>query len=111
MSPGNDINITGVWKQGITGKGVTVVILDDGLDYNSTDLADNFVSFLSIHQIKKEGILKYTCSMPKGLLISMITKICQHQSYGMILMVPGVPVKLQRLKTMHAGLVLHMNPK
>ncbi|CEG80867.1 Putative Proprotein convertase PC7 (Fragment) [Rhizopus microsporus] len=40
--PGNDINITGVWKQGITGKGVTVVILDDGLDYNSTDLADNF---------------------------------------------------------------------
>lgn len=42
MSPGNDINITGVWKQGITGKGVTVVILDDGLDYNSTDLADNF---------------------------------------------------------------------
>ncbi|KAG1055917.1 hypothetical protein G6F43_002155 [Rhizopus delemar] len=41
-NPGNDINVTGVWKQGITGKGVTVVILDDGLDFNSTDLADNF---------------------------------------------------------------------
>jgi kexin len=40
--------VTGVWKQGITGKGVTVVILDDGLDFNSTDLADNFVSFISI---------------------------------------------------------------
>lgn len=29
---------------GITGKGVNVVILDDGLDYKSKDLADNFVS-------------------------------------------------------------------
>lgn len=29
---------------GITGQGVTVVILDDGLDYNSKDLKDNFVS-------------------------------------------------------------------
>lgn len=29
---------------GIAGKGVNVVILDDGLDYKSEDLADNFVS-------------------------------------------------------------------
>ena len=28
---------------GIAGKGVNVVILDDGLDYKSRDLADNFV--------------------------------------------------------------------
>ncbi|KAG1415661.1 hypothetical protein G6F58_006378 [Rhizopus delemar] len=42
MNTGNDINVTGVWKQGISGKGVTVVIVDDGLDYNSTDLAANF---------------------------------------------------------------------
>ncbi|KAI8967014.1 peptidase S8/S53 domain-containing protein [Mycotypha africana] len=41
-NPGNDINVTGVWKQGITGKGVNVAILDDGLDYKSKDLADNF---------------------------------------------------------------------
>ncbi|KAI9487401.1 MAG: peptidase S8/S53 domain-containing protein [Benjaminiella poitrasii] len=39
---GNDINVTGVWKQGITGKGVNVAILDDGLDYKSKDLAANF---------------------------------------------------------------------
>lgn len=25
-----DMNIEGVWRQGITGKGVTVTILDDG---------------------------------------------------------------------------------
>ncbi|CAO3653385.1 unnamed protein product [Mucor hiemalis] len=42
INPGNDINVTGVWKQGITGKGVKIAILDDGLDYNSQDLKDNF---------------------------------------------------------------------
>ncbi|KAI9272524.1 peptidase S8/S53 domain-containing protein [Sporodiniella umbellata] len=41
-NPGNDLNVTGLWKEGVTGQGVKVVILDDGLDYNSTDLADNF---------------------------------------------------------------------
>ncbi|KAG0164189.1 pheromone processing endoprotease [Apophysomyces sp. BC1034] len=39
---GKDVNVTGVWKQGITGNGSIVVILDDGLDYESVDLADNF---------------------------------------------------------------------
>lgn len=33
---------------GITGKGVNVVILDDGLDYKSKDLADNFVGVLYV---------------------------------------------------------------
>ncbi|KAI9497583.1 peptidase S8/S53 domain-containing protein [Zychaea mexicana] len=39
---GNDINVTEVWKQGTTGNGVIVAILDDGLDYESEDLAENF---------------------------------------------------------------------
>ncbi|CAG8750909.1 1327_t:CDS:2, partial [Acaulospora morrowiae] len=38
----NDINVTGVWKEGITGKGVVAAIVDDGLDLSSDDLADNF---------------------------------------------------------------------
>ncbi|CAG8530331.1 1388_t:CDS:2 [Diversispora eburnea] len=38
----NDINITDVWKEGITGKGVVAAIIDDGLDMYSDDLADNF---------------------------------------------------------------------
>ncbi|CAO3615205.1 unnamed protein product [Cunninghamella echinulata] len=41
-SPGHDINATGVWSQGITGKGVVVAILDDGLDMDNEDLKDNF---------------------------------------------------------------------
>ncbi|KXS19863.1 hypothetical protein M427DRAFT_41691 [Gonapodya prolifera JEL478] len=39
---GNDLNITGVWLQGVTGKNVTVAIIDDGLDYLSPDLKGNF---------------------------------------------------------------------
>ncbi|CAG8736694.1 2762_t:CDS:2, partial [Dentiscutata erythropus] len=38
----NDINVTGVWQEGITGKGVYAAIVDDGLDANSDDLAANF---------------------------------------------------------------------
>lgn len=34
--PENSINVTGVWDQGITGAGVKVAIVDDGLDSKST---------------------------------------------------------------------------
>ncbi|KAJ2822111.1 pheromone processing endoprotease [Coemansia erecta] len=39
---GHDINITGVWHAGVTGAGVTVALIDDGLDYSSDDLLANF---------------------------------------------------------------------
>ncbi|KAF9991060.1 pheromone processing endoprotease [Mortierella antarctica] len=42
MQRGNDLNITGVWSQNITGKGVVVAVIDDGLDALSEDLAANF---------------------------------------------------------------------
>ncbi|KAI8599656.1 hypothetical protein EDD21DRAFT_432625 [Dissophora ornata] len=38
----HDINVTGVWEQGINGTGVNVAIIDDGLDMDSEDLAPNF---------------------------------------------------------------------
>jgi kexin len=41
-NPGNDVNVTDVWMQGITGKNVTACIVDDGLDMDSEDLKDNF---------------------------------------------------------------------
>ncbi|KAI9344999.1 peptidase S8/S53 domain-containing protein [Obelidium mucronatum] len=34
---GNDINVVPVWKRGINGTGVTVVILDDGVDFRHKD--------------------------------------------------------------------------
>ncbi|QRV99821.1 protease KEX1 [Ceratobasidium sp. AG-Ba] len=42
ISPGNDLNVSGVWEMGITGKGITACIVDDGLDFESEDLAPNF---------------------------------------------------------------------
>lgn len=39
-----ELNVTGLWAQGITGTGVKVALIDDGLDMHSDDLADNFVS-------------------------------------------------------------------
>ncbi|KAF2634977.1 KEX1 protease precursor [Massarina eburnea CBS 473.64] len=42
QTPGNDINVTDVWLQGITGKNITACIVDDGLDMHSADLKDNF---------------------------------------------------------------------
>ena len=39
---GHDINVTGVWKQDITGHNATVVMVDDGIDMYSEDLKDNY---------------------------------------------------------------------
>jgi kexin len=39
-----DLNVTGLWSQGVTGKGIRIGIIDDGLDMESDDLAENFVS-------------------------------------------------------------------
>jgi kexin len=44
--PENTMNVTGVWEMGFTGKGVLSSLIDDGLDYTSDDLAENFVRTL-----------------------------------------------------------------
>ncbi|KAL9590159.1 MAG: hypothetical protein Q9203_001013 [Teloschistes exilis] len=39
---GHDVNVTGVWMQGVTGHNVTAVMVDDGIDMYSEDLKDNY---------------------------------------------------------------------
>ena len=39
---GHDVNVTGLWLEGITGTNATVVVVDDGLDMYSNDLKDNY---------------------------------------------------------------------
>ncbi|KAK4149963.1 peptidase S8/S53 domain-containing protein [Chaetomidium leptoderma] len=39
---GHDVNVSGVWLQGVTGKNTTVAIVDDGLDMYSDDLRANY---------------------------------------------------------------------
>lgn len=41
---GYDMNVIPAWREGITGKGVVVTILDDGLETDHPDLEQNYVS-------------------------------------------------------------------
>jgi hypothetical protein len=53
-NPEHMMNVTGLWDMGITGAGVITALVDDGLeslDYESEDLADNFVSAIHIVHI------------------------------------------------------------
>lgn len=43
---GLDMNVQGAWAEGITGSGVVVTILDDGLEKDHPDLYKNYVSAL-----------------------------------------------------------------
>jgi kexin len=47
-NPQHMMNVTRLWDMGITGTGVITALVDDGLDYESEDLADNFVSAVLI---------------------------------------------------------------
>ncbi|XP_032804422.1 neuroendocrine convertase 2 [Petromyzon marinus] len=40
--PGLDLNVVEAWELGYTGKGVTIAIMDDGIDYLHPDLAANY---------------------------------------------------------------------
>ncbi|KAM9439277.1 proprotein convertase subtilisin/kexin type 7 [Clarias gariepinus] len=42
MKRGMDINVTGVWEHNITGAGVTVVVVDDGLQHTLEDIKPNY---------------------------------------------------------------------
>ncbi|XP_059370958.1 proprotein convertase subtilisin/kexin type 7 [Carassius carassius] len=39
---GMDVNVTGVWERNITGAGVTVVVVDDGVQHTLADLQPNY---------------------------------------------------------------------
>ncbi|XP_053330669.1 neuroendocrine convertase 1 isoform X2 [Spea bombifrons] len=40
--PKLDLHVIPVWRKGITGKGVVVTVLDDGLEWNHTDIYANY---------------------------------------------------------------------
>ena len=40
--PGNDCNVTGVWAMNVTGTGVVVAVVDDGVQWNHPDLEANY---------------------------------------------------------------------
>lgn len=42
VQQGHDLNVTGLWLEGITGNGSISAVIDDGLDMYSNDLKDNY---------------------------------------------------------------------
>ena len=52
---GKDLKIIKVWKAGITGKNVTVAIIDDGVDYTHKDLSENYSAFKNSGPAPKFG--------------------------------------------------------
>lgn len=88
--PQNMMNVSGLWEKGITGKGVISTFVDDGLDYNSDDLATNFVcvppSTYGLHS------LEYSTRQARTILTTM--KIYLRPSSLTITTVPVVLVKL-----------------
>uniref|UniRef100_A0A7N6B9Y5 P/Homo B domain-containing protein n=1 Tax=Anabas testudineus TaxID=64144 RepID=A0A7N6B9Y5_ANATE len=42
INTGMDINVTGLWERNITGRGVTVVVVDDGLEHTHQDIQSNY---------------------------------------------------------------------
>lgn len=41
--PKLDLHVIPVWRKAITGKGVVITVLDDGLEWNHTDIYPNYV--------------------------------------------------------------------
>lgn len=61
--PKLDLHVIPVWKKGITGKGVVITVLDDGLEWNHTDIYPNYVSVSSLE----------TPTRPPSAVVSMPT--------------------------------------
>ncbi|KAM9310501.1 neuroendocrine convertase 1-like isoform 2-T3 [Pholidichthys leucotaenia] len=53
---GLDLNVMPVWKNNITGSGVVVSIIDDGLDHTNMDLKKNFEALASVDLRASHGL-------------------------------------------------------
>ncbi|KAM4569022.1 furin-like protease kpc-1 [Fundulus diaphanus] len=55
-SGGFDLNVMPVWRNNITGKGVVVSIIDDGVDHTNKDLRKNFEALASFDLCASHGL-------------------------------------------------------
>lgn len=58
------MNVQGAWAEGITGRGVVVTILDDGLEKDHPDL---YLNYVSIYFKKSLNIFLHTERIIKAL--------------------------------------------
>lgn len=106
--PENELNVTSLWDQGVTGTGVHVAIIDDGLDSTSLDLKDNFVrrrrdgdSIVWEHPTHASSLLLSSDrSSPKVPMTLTIILLFLNPDSPMILTALDVPVRSQQSRTM-----------
>ncbi|XP_067458445.1 neuroendocrine convertase 1-like [Thunnus thynnus] len=55
-SDGFDLNVMPVWRNNITGNGVVVTIIDDGIDHTNKDLKKNFEALASFDLCASHGL-------------------------------------------------------
>src|SRR5258708_27406214 len=86
-NPEHMMNVTQLWDMGITGTGIVTALVDDGLDYESEDLADNFVSALLIicicPALRLSSIIPPLGSGLTARMTTMTTKSSLHPSFLM----------------------------
>jgi hypothetical protein len=100
--PAYDLNVSGLWSQGVTGKGVYVAVVDDGLDSTSDDLAANFVSLvMNVYVSGSIETILYRTWKDHG--ISMTTPTFPHLDSRMINMEPAVVARLLLSKMTFVG--------
>lgn len=58
-----DINVTGVWEHNVTGQGVTVVVIDDGVEHTHEDIQSNYVSLKRQNKKQQKNIVKVECEV------------------------------------------------
>lgn len=60
--PRLDLNVLPVFDMGITGQGINVAILDDGIEHTHTDLIDNYVSYVIMYvpnELLNDNLLQF----------------------------------------------------
>ncbi|XP_041842874.1 proprotein convertase subtilisin/kexin type 4-like [Melanotaenia boesemani] len=55
-STGSDLNVMPVWRNNVTGNGVVVCIIDDGIDHTNKDLKKNFEALASFDLRASHGL-------------------------------------------------------
>lgn len=84
------MNIAPAWQKGYTGKGVVVSILDDGIQTNHPDLAQNYVRIANfVYYFFFYHVLPCRIPTLRSILMAMI-RIQRHRIMVIINMAPDV---------------------
>ena len=77
------MNVTGAWAQGYTGKGITVTILDDGVESNHPDLKANFAGYASYDRNDNDNdpTPRYNPSNENRLIFSSFLSLTQVKTW------------------------------